>query len=36
MPVQGIGNILLNAGAINKEQLEFALTIQKNTSPGKG
>jgi len=35
MPVQGIGNILLNAGAISKEQLEFALTIQKNTSPGQ-
>jgi len=35
MPVQGIGNILLNAGAISKEQLEFALTIQKNIGPGQ-
>lgn len=31
MPVQEIGNILLNNKAITKEQLEFALAIQKNT-----
>ena len=35
MPVQEIGNILLNSKAITKEQLEFALTIQKNTSPSQ-
>jgi len=33
MPVQEIGNILLNSKAITKEQLEFALMIQKNIKP---
>ncbi len=33
MPVQEIGQILLDSKVISKEQLEFALTIQKNTSP---
>jgi len=33
MPVQEIGNILLSAKVINKEQLEFTLDIQRNTSP---
>lgn len=35
MPVQEIGNILLSSKVITKEQLEFALTIQRNTSPGQ-
>lgn len=35
MPVQEIGNILLSSKVITKEQLDFALTIQRNTSPGQ-
>lgn len=35
MPVQEIGNILLNSKVITNDQLEFALTIQKNTRPGQ-
>ncbi len=35
MSVQEIGNILLSSKVITKEQLEFALTIQRNTSPGQ-
>lgn len=35
MPVQEIGNILLNNKAITKEQLEFALTIQENITPSQ-
>ena len=33
MPVQEIGNILLNSRAITKEELQFALTLQKNIKP---
>ncbi len=33
MPVQEIGNILLSSKVVTKEQLEFALTIQRSTSP---
>ena len=33
MPVQEIGHILLGAKVITRDQLEFALTRQKNTSP---
>ena len=35
MPVQEIGNILLSSKVVSKAQLEFALDIQKNTSPGQ-
>ena len=35
MPVQEVGNILLSSKVITKEQLDFALTIQRNTSPGQ-
>ncbi|TRZ49842.1 type II/IV secretion system protein [bacterium] len=35
MPVQEIGNILLNSKAITKEQLEFALVIQRNINPSQ-
>ena len=35
MPVQEIGNILLNNKTITKEQLEFALMIQKNINPSQ-
>ena len=35
MPVQEIGNILLISKVVSKAQLEFALDIQKNTSPGQ-
>lgn len=35
MPVQEIGNILLNGKTITKEQLEFALMIQKNINPSQ-
>lgn len=35
MPVQEIGNILLSNKAISKEQLEFALMIQKNVKHGQ-
>jgi len=33
MPVQEIGNILLSSKVLSKEQLEFALMIQKNIKP---
>ena len=35
MPVQEIGNILLSSKVITKEQLEFALTIQKSVNPAQ-
>ena len=35
MPVQEIGNILLNSKVISKEQLDFVLTMQENSSPGQ-
>ena len=35
MPVQEIGNILLNGKTITKEQLNFALMIQKNINPSQ-
>jgi len=35
MPVQEIGNILLNSKVITQEQLDFALNIQNNTSPSQ-
>src|SRR3989339_730679 len=35
MPVPEIGNILLNSKAITKEQLNFALMIQKNINPSQ-
>ena len=33
MPVQEIGNILLKSKVVTKEQLDFALNIQKNLKP---
>ncbi len=35
MPVQEIGSILLSSKVVTKEQLEFALAIQKSISPGQ-
>jgi len=35
MPVEEIGRILLGSKVITQDQLEFALTRQKNTSPGQ-
>ncbi|MGD0336322.1 MAG: ATPase, T2SS/T4P/T4SS family [Candidatus Omnitrophota bacterium] len=35
MPVQEIGNILLNSKVVTKEQVEFALMIQKNINPAQ-
>jgi len=35
MPVQEIGNILLSSKVITKEQLEFALAMQKSSGGGK-
>ena len=35
MPVEKIGNILLNNKAVTKEQLEFALMIQRNVNPSQ-
>jgi len=35
MPVEKIGSILLNNKAVTKEQLEFALLIQRNINPAQ-